>query len=74
MKPERTKAHTQDRLATSEEVRRAISGTPDLVLEYCYGKGTHCEIHSDLGGIIRYAAEEFELFAYLSETEDSVVN
>ena len=74
MKVERTNAHTQDRLATSEEVRRAIAGTPDLVLEYCYAKGTHCEVDSDRGGIIRYAAEEFEFFAHLGEMEDSVVN
>jgi hypothetical protein len=74
MKPERTNAHTQDRLATSEEVRRAIAATPDLVLEHCYAKGTHCEVDSDLGGIIRYAAEEFEFFAHLGEMEDSVVN
>jgi hypothetical protein len=74
MKPERTNAHTQDRLATWEEVRRAISGTPDLVLEHCYAKGTHSEVDSDLGGIIRYPAEEFEFFAYLSEMEDSAVN
>jgi len=74
MKPERTKAHAQDRVATSEEIRRAVSGTPDLVLENCYAKGTYCEVDSDLGGIIRYAAEEFEFFAYLSEMEDSVVN
>jgi hypothetical protein len=74
MKLERTSAHTQDRLATTEEVRRAIAGTPDLVLEYCYAKGTHCEVDSDLGGIIRYSAEEFEFITNLSEMEDSVVN
>ena len=74
MKPERTNAQAQDRLATWEEVRRAISGTPDLVLEHWYAKGTHCEVDSDRGGIIRYAAEEFEFFANLGELEDSVVN
>ena len=74
MKPERKSAHTLDRLATTEEVRRAIAGTPDLVLENCYAKGTPCEVDSDLGGIIRYPAEEFEFFTNLSEMEDSVVN
>jgi hypothetical protein len=29
---------------------------------------------SDLGGIIRYPAEEFEFFAYLSEMDESAPN
>jgi len=29
---------------------------------------------SDLGGIIRYPAEEFEFFAYLSEMDESIPN
>ena len=34
--------------------------------------GHHCEVDSDLGGVIRYPAEEFEFFAYLSEMDDTV--
>ena len=34
-------------------------------------QGNYCEMDSDLGGIIRYPAEEFEFFAYLSEMDDS---
>ncbi len=65
---------TQDRLATCEEVRRATSSTHDRVLELCHAKGNYCQMDSDLGGIIRYPAEEFELFAYLSEVDESVSN
>jgi hypothetical protein len=74
MKPEPIDVIAQDRLATQEEIRRATSFTPDGVLELCYTKGTHCEIDSELGGIIRYPAEEFEFFAYLSEKEDKTPN
>jgi hypothetical protein len=74
MKPEPIIATSQDRLATWEEIKRATSSTPDRVLELCYTKGTYCEVDSDLGGIIRYPAEEFEFFAYLSETDDSSAN
>jgi hypothetical protein len=74
MKPEQPIAPTQDRPATWEEIRCATSSTPDRVLELCYTEGTHCEIDSELGGIIRYPAEEFEFFAYLSETQGTPVN
>jgi len=74
MKPEPILATSQDRLATWEEIKRATSSTPDRVLELCYTKGTYCEVDSDLGGVIRYPAEEFEFFAYLSETDDSSAN
>jgi hypothetical protein len=74
MKPEPTKAITQDRLATWEEIRRAESTTPDRLLELCRTNGTYCEVDSDLGGIIRYPAEEFEFFAYLSEMDDALAN
>jgi hypothetical protein len=74
MKPESTTRAAQDRLATWEEIRRATSSTPDRVLELCYSKGTHCEIDSEWGGVVRYPAEEFEFFAYLSETSPSPLN
>jgi hypothetical protein len=74
MKPETMKTTTQDRLATWEEVRRATSTTPDRLLELCHTEGNYCEMDSDLGGIIRYPAEEFEFFAYLSEMDESVAN
>ncbi len=74
MKPEPAILAAQDRLATWEEIRRATSSTPDRVLELCYTEGTHCEIDSELGVTIRYPAEEFEFFAYLSEMQGSAVN
>ena len=74
MKPEPINVIAQDRPATWEEIRRATSSTPDRVLELCYTSGTHCEIDSESGGIIRYPAEEFEFFAYLSEREDTAPN
>jgi hypothetical protein len=74
MKPETMKTTTQDRLATFEEVRLATSPTPDRMLELCHTQGDYCQMDSDLGGIIRYPAEEFEFFAYLSEMDESVSN
>jgi hypothetical protein len=74
MKTEQMIATTQDRLATWEEIQHATSSTPDRVLELCYTKGTHCEVDSDLGGVIRYPAEEFEFFAFLSESDNSSAN
>jgi hypothetical protein len=74
MKPETMKTTTQDRLATYEEVRRATSSTQDRVLELCQIQGDYCQMDSDLGGIIRYPAEEFEFFAYLSEMDESIAN
>ena len=73
MKPE-TMIATQDRLATYEEIRRATSSTPDRVLELLHTQDNYCEMDSDLGGIIRYPAEEFEFFAYLSEMDESGTN
>ena len=46
----------------------------DRVLELCHIQGNYCQMDSDLGGIIRYPAEEFEFFAYLSEMDESVAN
>ena len=74
MKPESLKLATQDRLATWDEIRRATSSTPDRVLELCYTQGAFCEIDSELGGVIQYPADEFEFFAYLSESPESAVN
>jgi hypothetical protein len=78
MKPETMNANVnmaaQDRLATFEEVRRAGSSTEARVLELCRIQGSHCETDSDVGGIIRYPAEEFEFFAYLSDMDESLVN
>jgi hypothetical protein len=74
MKTEPMKATTQDRLATWEEIRHATSSSPDRVLDLCHANGTYCEVDSDLGGIIRYPAEEFEFFAYLSEMDDAPAN
>ena len=58
MKPETMKITTHDRLATCEEVRHATTTTQDRVLEFCHTQGNYCEMGSDLGGIIRYPAEE----------------
>jgi hypothetical protein len=74
MKPEPIIPTIQDRPATWEEVQRATSYTPDRVLEHYYTKGTYCEVDSDLGGIIRYPAEEFEFFSFLSEMDDASTN
>ena len=74
MKAEPMIMTSQDRVATWEEIQRATSSTPDRVLELCYTNGSYCEVDSDLGGIVRYPAEEFEFFAYLSEMDDASVN
>jgi len=74
MKPEPMTLTAQDRLATWDEVRRATSMTPDRLLELCRPQGNYCEMDSDLGGIIRYPAEEFEFFAYLSDTDETPAN
>jgi len=78
MKPETiittTNLVEQDRLATFEEVRRAGSSTEARVSELCHIEGNYCEMDLDLGGIIRYPAEEFEFFACLSEMNESPVN
>ena len=69
MKPKLINAAGQDRLATWDEIRRATSATPDCVLNMCHANGVYCEVDSDLGGVIRYPAEEFEFFAKLSEND-----
>jgi hypothetical protein len=74
MKTETIKMAEQDRLATGEEVRRATSSAQSRVLELCHIDGNYCEMDSDLGGVIRYPAEEFEFFAYLSEMDESPAN
>jgi hypothetical protein len=74
MKRETMVATTQDRLATWEEIRHATSSTHDRMLALCHTQGNYCEMDSDIGGIIRYPAEEFEFFAYLSEMDESVPN
>jgi hypothetical protein len=74
MKPEPMIVTAQDRPATWEEIRRATSSNPDRALEFCYTQGKFCEVDSDLGGVIRYPAEEFEFFAYLSEMDDKFAN
>ena len=74
MKTNTMKATTQDRLATGEEVRRATSSTQDRVLKLCHSQGNYCQMGSDVGGIIRYPAEEFEFFAFLSEMDESIAN
>jgi len=74
MKTATMKATTQDRLATLDEVRSATSSTQDCVLEFCNSLGNYREMDSDFAGIIRYPAEEFEFFAYLSEMDDNVTN
>jgi hypothetical protein len=65
---------TQDRLATYEEIRCASTSSQERVLELCQAQGSYCQMDSDLGGIIRYPAEEFEFFAYLSEMDESIPN
>jgi hypothetical protein len=74
MKPQTMKSVTQDRLATVEEVRCAASSTQDRILELCRVEGSYCEMDSDIGGVIRYPAEEFEFFACLSEMDENLVN
>lgn len=74
MKSEMMDFTTQDRPATIEEVRRAMSSTQGNLLDLCHTRGDFCEMDSDLGGVIRYPAEEFEFFAYLSEMDESVAN
>jgi hypothetical protein len=74
MKPEMMEITTEDRLATCEEVRLAISSPHERMLELCRTQGDYCEMDSDTGGIIRYPAEEFEFFAYLSEMDESAPN
>jgi hypothetical protein len=74
MKMEPIIRSVQDRPATWEEIRRATSSTLDRVVELCYTQGNYCEVDSDLGGVVRYPAEEFEFFTYLSEMDDATSN
>lgn len=78
MKPETMKLKMplppQDRVSTGDEIRRAGASAEDRVLELCRVEGNYCEVDSDLGGVIRYPAEEFEFFAYLSEMSESLAN
>jgi hypothetical protein len=48
--------------------------SPDRVMEFMYTAGTHCEVDSEMGGTVRYRADEFEFFAYLSEMNESEIN
>jgi phage pi2 protein 07 len=64
----------QDRMATGEEVRRATSSSEDRVVNLFSVQGNYCETNSDNGGIVRYPAEEFEFFAYLSDPDETLVN
>lgn len=74
MKPETMNPTTDDRLATYEEIRTATASTGDRMLELCRAQGNYCQMGSDLGGTIRYPAEEFEFFAYLSEMDEGIPN
>jgi hypothetical protein len=74
MKPELLEITTEDRLATREEIRRAISFSSEDLLELCHRQGNYLQIDSDAGGVVSYPAEELEFFSYLSEADDSVTN
>jgi hypothetical protein len=65
---------TQDRIATWDEVRQATMASPDRVMEFMYTAGSHCEVDSESGDTVRYRADEFEFFAYLSEMNDNEIN
>lgn len=74
MKTDTFNTTTQDRLATYEEVQLATSSSNERMMELCHNQGNYCQMDSDVGGIIRYPAEEFEFFAYLSEMDEGVPN
>ncbi len=65
---------TEDRLATREEVQRAVSFSNEHLLELCQRQGNYCQTESDTGGVVRYPAEELEFFSYLSEADDTIIN
>ena len=65
---------TEDRLATREEVQRAVSFSNEHVLELCSREGNYCQTDSDLGGVVRYPADELEFFSYLSDADDTLIN
>ena len=74
MKPKLMEITTHDRLATGEEVRRAVTSTNEHLLELCQIQGNYCQMDSDFAGIIRYPAEELEFFSFLSDTDDASIN
>lgn len=74
MKPEIMEINTEDRLATMEEIRHAISSSQVSLMDLCHTEGNYCEMDSDLGGTIRYPAEEIEFFAHLSEMDEDIAN
>lgn len=65
---------TQDRIATWDEVRQATMASPERLVEFLYTAGTHCEVDSEMGDTVRYRADEFEFFAYLSEMSENEIN
>jgi len=56
---------TEDRLATSDEIRAAVFSSPDPLEEY--RTETVREIAADVGGYIRISAVEFETFRLIDE-------
>jgi hypothetical protein len=54
-----------DRPATSEEIRAAISDSPDQPEEYATGSAW--EIAADLGGYVRFPTLEIETFRLIEE-------
>jgi len=74
MKSETLEVQAEDRLATREEIQRAVSFSSESLLELCHRQGNYCQIDSDFAGIVQYPAEELEFFSYLSEADDSVIN
>lgn len=76
MKPETLEitAQTEDRLATREEVTRAVAFSNERLLELCPRQGNYCQTDSDFAGIVQYPADELEFFSYLSDADDGVIN
>ena len=74
MKREALEVQAEDRLATREEIQRAISFSSEHLLDVCQRQGDYCQIDSDFAGVIRYPADELEFFSYLSDADDSVIN
>ena len=74
MKAEWMSVTLEDRQATWDEIRCAESSSPDRALELrTVGEGFF-EMDSDLGGVIRYSAQEFEFFYNLSEMDETKPN
>lgn len=74
MKRETLEVQAEDRLATREEIQRAVSFSGERLLELCHRQGNYCQIDSDFAGIVQYPAEELEFFSYLSDADESVIN